>query len=158
MPFGTCQNWCFGQFYRSKIEKTLMSGSCHIPSVEIVVEPGIFVFFWFSAEKSFGGNLHFVFFLVRFLFSWKFKRKQRFQVQQQFQHVEYDMKQTLITFETFVPKWWFVKGCPFKFEDVFCTCYIYQHLWQNWLWIPIHQMKHFFLSFKSYEKHAEMLL
>ena len=30
----------------------LMSGSCHIRSVEIVVELGIFFFFFFSAEKN----------------------------------------------------------------------------------------------------------
>jgi hypothetical protein len=36
-----------------------MSGSCHIGSVEIVVELGIFVFFEFSAEKSCDQTLHF---------------------------------------------------------------------------------------------------
>ena len=29
-------------------------------------------------------------------------------------------------------------------------------MWQNWLWIR--QMKNFFLSFKSYQKHAEKLM
>ena len=34
--------------------------------------------------------------LVAAFFQLKIKRKQRFQVRQQFQHVEYDMNQTLI--------------------------------------------------------------
>ena len=37
----------------------LMSNSCHIRSVEIVVELGIFVFFSFSAEKKLRPNFAF---------------------------------------------------------------------------------------------------
>ena len=82
-----------------------MSGSYHIRSVEIVVELGIFVFFLIfrlqiiqitliefghfdsmkvSRKAKFGHSI----------FQVKIKRKQTFQVQQQFQYFEYDMNQT----------------------------------------------------------------
>ena len=76
----------------------LMSNSCHIRSVEIVVELGIFVFFSFSAEKNLQLNFAFwdtrdkasklnksdLYSLDLISVQLKIKRKQRFHVPSNF--------------------------------------------------------------------------
>ena len=44
-------SWILWTWRWSTGENLCMSGSCHILSVEIVIELGIFVFFWCSTEK-----------------------------------------------------------------------------------------------------------